>query len=238
MSTQAPTRRASTWTRIRLGLAALWAVIMVAGIQFGERSASLADLESALTTGRVSTVRVTGGLLPGDTGSTLIELRWRDHHVTWMAEVEQASSGDAEPSTWGHGDGRIVGDVTTYLAHRHPGVHVVRQPGAPSQLGLSADLAGWRLRGWLALPLLIPTLATLYVLLAGPEPWRATRWAWFWIMSQPLAGIGTWAFLLLSGPTPSISAPHRPLRRLRGGWAFVLANLANLLIGVVLDRAG
>jgi hypothetical protein len=72
----------------------------------------------------------------------------------------------------------------------------------------------------LAIPL---GLWWLILLTAGPQPWRATRWAWFWLSGSVVGAI---AFVLLSGPLPRVRGPRRPERRLTGGWA--------LLIGVVL----
>jgi hypothetical protein len=62
-------------------------------------------------------------------------------------------------------------------------------------------------------------LAWLAFLVGGPQPWRATRWAWFWLGFPP---VGVLAHLLLSGPTPGLPAPRRPDRRLTGGWAFLI----------------
>jgi hypothetical protein len=56
---------------------------------------------------------------------------------------------------------------------------------------------------------------------AGPEPWRATRWAWLWAVLLA-APVGTLAFALLSGPTPLVPAPRNRARRLTGGWALVI----------------
>jgi hypothetical protein len=63
-------------------------------------------------------------------------------------------------------------------------------------------------------------LAGFPLLMIGPHPWRATRWAWFWLLLPP---VGNVVFLLLSGPTPGVPRPRNPRRRLTGGWAFWLS---------------
>lgn len=79
---------------------------------------------------------------------------------------------------------------------------------------------------WLGATVLAVVLAVLLTVGHGPQPWRATRWAWFWLAFSPLGQLG---FLLLSGPTPGVSAPRRPQRGLTGGKGFLLS----LLLGAV-----
>jgi hypothetical protein len=64
-------------------------------------------------------------------------------------------------------------------------------------------------------------LAVLLLIVGGPEPWRATRWAWgwAWLLAGPLGSV---AYLLLGGPTGFLRPQHGH-RRLTGGWAFLLA---------------
>ena len=73
---------------------------------------------------------------------------------------------------------------------------------------------------------LVLGLGALVLLVGGRHPWRATRWAWFWLVV--LTGVPTYAivaYLLLSGRTPLVPAPRRGARRLTGGWAFLLGVL-------------
>ena len=64
--------------------------------------------------------------------------------------------------------------------------------------------------------LLMPGLIYM-LLLAGPPPWLANRWAWFWVAGclHDAHALAVLAFALLSGPLPGV---RRPLwqRRLRG----------------------
>ncbi len=73
-------------------------------------------------------------------------------------------------------------------------------------------------------------LVTLFVLIVGPQPRWATRWAWFWLFS---AGPMMLVFVLLE-PIPlwrRTPVPPRA-RRLTGWWAL----LAVMLFGSVLDQ--
>lgn len=91
--------------------------------------------------------------------------------------------------------------------------------------------------GWHVPPVVAMSAALLFfagfgLLIAGPQPWRATRWAWFWLLLPP---VGSVAFLLLSGPTPGLPSPRNPRRRLTGGGgvAFLLSLLLMPLLGSV-----
>jgi len=71
-------------------------------------------------------------------------------------------------------------------------------------------------------------LGAMLVLITGPQPRLATKWAWFWLAwaVPPL-----WAVFLLLEPVPvwrRTSVPARP-QRYTGGWAFLLALLLGSL---------
>jgi hypothetical protein len=93
----------------------------------------------------------------------------------------------------------------------------VRRPRPSSD----ADLHGWRVPVWWGFAVIGLALATLALLVNGPQPWRGTRWAWFWLMALA-SPLGVAAFLLLAAPTPLLGAPRADARRLTGGWAFLL----------------
>ena len=66
------------------------------------------------------------------------------------------------------------------------------------------EIYGWRLPsslGWVGLVAIVGTLA---LLVSDPQPWRATRQAWFWLMTNP---IGTIVFLVLTDSIPPL-LPH------------------------------
>jgi hypothetical protein len=79
-------------------------------------------------------------------------------------------------------------------------------------------------------------LAAFLLLVAGPPPRRANRWAWFWILyiGQPY-GLGVLAFLLLgAAPVRTRVDPGRhraePRERVDGRTGFGIALLAGLLL--------
>ncbi|RHW25914.1 hypothetical protein D0Z08_16365 [Nocardioides immobilis] len=73
---------------------------------------------------------------------------------------------------------------------------------------------------WLMAGLFVMTIGMLG---AAGEPWRATRWAWFWLILM-LPPFACPAYLLFGGPA-GLARPKRPEARLTGGWAFLLAIL-------------
>jgi hypothetical protein len=84
-----------------------------------------------------------------------------------------------------------------------------------------------------AVLLVLVTFGTALVLLvAGPEPRLATRWAWFWLTVNAWP---VWLAYALLEPTPAWSRRTviGPVRRLTGGWAF----LGQLLLAPLLMRA-
>lgn len=235
--TTSPPLTASTWAhRCRLALALAWLILAVGVIGIGERRGSFTALEQTLDAGRISSVSVEGdGLVAGADGPVTQTVHWRaqgQHRITEVvvrarAEDDQddadAQYTDVETPWWSPSGATgppttIIGtDVGAYLQDRHPQLLVTR-PSPPAHLG--SRYLGWQMPTWLFLPGLLVYLGTLGLLISGPQPWRATRWAWFWLFLNP---IGTPLFLLLSGPTPLVPAPRRIERRLTGGWAFLLS---------------
>ena len=95
-------------------------------------------------------------------------------------------------------------------------------------------LLGWPT--WVAMTACVTLLLQLGYLISGPETWRATRWAWFWVMTVPV--VGTVLMLLLSGRTPGLPAPSTARPRLTGGWAFLLGSAATTLLSVATTNGG
>lgn len=85
---------------------------------------------------------------------------------------------------------------------------------------------------WAALFVLLTFVLTLVLLVAGPAPTIATRWAWFWLgIAVPVS----WVVFLLAEPWFSRHRADRSgARRLTGGWAFllglVIAGIASALL--------
>lgn len=220
-----PARSTSRWTYPRLGLAMLWVLLLASSLLMGERITSMNDFDSAVTSGRVHTVHLVGDLPAGATGSSLVELHWHDRLVARVSEVRQVRPG-VGASTGSSGTDRVVvGDLVRHLSSTHPGLRVIRESDSAHQSVGNGTVMGWRVPGWIAVVVVLTWITTLGILVNAPEPWRATRWAWFWIITNPLTPIGSLAFLLLSGPTPLLPEAKPDGRRLRGGWAFIITTV-------------
>jgi hypothetical protein len=126
----------------------------------------------------VTAVQVAGGLpeAPGTRGYADLELHWRDRLFAYRAEVLEARPLKAAPAD----DNLPVvrAGVVDALSSTRPDLHVVTLP-SDTRPSFTGSLFGWQLPRWLACASLIVGVTTLGLLVAGPQPWRATRWAWF-----------------------------------------------------------
>ncbi len=203
------------WNRARHLLLACGALVVLAALLVGERSTTLDQLDRDVATARVHAVRVVGALPRGSTGYAVVEVHWRRGLLGHVTEVvQQRPRGQAPDDVDGHAV--VTGDIGAHLSALQPGLRVTRDPELPS----GSTLWGWHLPTWLGLVTVTLALAVLWLLVNGPEPWRATRWAWFWLLASP---VGIIAFLVLSGPTRSVPAPPDTGRRMTGGWALLLS---------------
>lgn len=211
-------RQDRRWDRLRHVLALGWMVVAVTVVGWGERPASWQELQGLVAAGEVEAVRVTGELPIDARGFSVVELSWRHGLLAYRTEVVQysAPSQRAKAATATDRDLPVLGYAPTgRLLTADPELAVTR---ATERSG-GGELLGWRTPAGLGLVALGLLLGWLCVLVAGPAPWRATRWAWFWLGFPPF---GLLAHLLLSGPTPGLPAPRDPERRLTGGWAFLV----------------
>lgn len=213
-----------------------WALTSVAVVLSVDRTRSLGDLEAAIYEGRVDEVLVAGELGPGSNGSAAVELRWSVRGLRYVTEARQLQGSEQQirrlerqsASTLTSGDDTVLrairGDLTTYLTSLDPDVRVEQTYRTLRAGGLSYESFGWTIRGWLLWPFIALLAVTLRLLAISPAPWRATRWAWFWLV-MGLAPLGALAFLLLGGPTGAARRPSPQRRDLNGWWAFVLVLL-------------
>lgn len=201
---------------MRLGLIGLWLALLVGMVLVGERESSLAELRSALASGSVDTIRVSGGLPDGARGTAIQQVRWRSNGIARVATVREVS----RPDGASHGSPYPVvrEDVGIRLHDEFPGLTVNREPDRWP----GSTVWGFSGPGWLAGVALVAFLMTLVLIVSGPPPWRATRWAWFWLMWTP---VGALAFAVLSGPLWPLRPPRPGARGLTGGWAFLLSML-------------
>jgi hypothetical protein len=190
-----------------------WLLVIVAVPVFGERTASWQDLRELASSQKVDSVRISSELPADATGFATIQLHWRHGLLRYQAEVVQVRGSDERPS---HAKVILHSSPSSLLARLQPDVHIAR---GERYLG-GVNLFGWQTPDVLGIPAAVLFFAGLALLVGGPEPWRATRWAWFWLLFPPIGGI---AFLLLAGPVPAVPRPRDLSRRLTGGWAFLLA---------------
>ena len=220
----------SAWDRFRLGLLAVWLLLIVAAVTVGQRETPLSTLEAAVADGHVDSVVVLGEAVPAERGFGTQEVRWRDGLVRRTA---QATVG-ARP------DGGVVGlpwrgrDLGVLLSRADPDLEVRRSQQA--YLMMQGRLLGWQVPVWVALTATAAFLLQFVLLIGVPRTSRATRWAWFWLMSVPV--VGTALFLLLSGRKPGLRAPRATRRRLTGGWAFLLSSAAGALMSGATTSGG
>ena len=220
----------SGWDRYRLGLLAVWLLLVLTTVAVGQRETPLAALEAAVAEGRVDSVVVLGEQVPAEQGYGAQVVRWRDGLVRRTTEATVG----ATPLGGTTGVPARQEDLGVLLARVDPDLRVRRSDQAPaSSYGV---LLGWRVPTWLSLAAVTTFLLQLGCLVCVPRTWRATRWAWFWVTTVPV--VGTALMLLLSGRTPGLPVPDAGRRRLTGGWAFLLSSAATTLLSGVTTGGG
>lgn len=212
-------RRPTAFDSVRWAMLALWIFVMAVAVTVGDRGSNFGELESALDTGDVNSVMVTPGLPSGAEGSLMQTVYWRSGLLNHYADVRMVTpDGDNSASS---GDDAVVRsgyDIAAQIADEHPAVLITRSAERYSY----GQIYGFQVPTWLIWFALAGAVGTLMVLVSGPEPWRATRWAWFWLITTV---IGPPLFLILAGPTPPLRSPRETHRRLTGGWALLIALL-------------
>ena len=205
------------WVAARLALLVALAGIALTALVYGSAPGRLAELDAAVRTGQVRVVTISGGLPDGSSGCATQRVEWRQSVLRHWVDVPVQRGGD-DVDCAGQPLDPPVADVGELLRRLQPGVRIDRAAFPRA----SAELGGWRAPALAVTAAFGVALGQLVILTMGPEPWRATRWAWFWLMGSV---VGAVAFLLLSGPTPGVRRPSRPAWRLTGGWAFLLSML-------------
>ena len=215
--------RSSGWDRLRLSLFGVWLLLLLTTFAVGHRETPLHVLETAVADGRVDSVVVVGAAPSGQGWSTQV-VRWQDGLVRRTTQASVGSPADGVGV--GVGQPARDEDLGVLLSRADPGLDVRRsEQGSGAPYG---QLLGWQVPTWVALTGLVAVLVQLAYLVNVPTTWRATRWAWFWIMAVPL--VGTALLLLLSGRTPGLPPPRAPERRLTGGWAFLFSSAATTFL--------
>lgn len=200
-------------------LVLLWLVAALTVLTAGERRSDLGLLHGGLADGSVTKVEIEGlpeGGVRG--GYATVQLAWESRFLNRYTEIVVVSPGEErDGSISSEGLPVVVGDPVAVLRDLRPDVEIVR---SEFRSGTFVEAGGWTLRGWPTLLVGPLWLATLLLVVGGPQPWRATRWAWVWIV---LAGpfFGAVAYAVLGGPL-AMRQPMDRTRRLTGGWAFLL----------------
>lgn len=120
-----------------------------------------------------------------------------------------------------------------------PVVTVIEDTLARTPVDRGLPLSGWT-DPW-GILMFLGWLLVILALLTGPQPRRATKWAWFWLLGLPL-GLGFLALLAMEAPWSARAVrrpeplPHDKQRdlpggdpRLTGGWAFVITTIGGAI---------
>lgn len=205
--------RERRWRLPAVFLALVWLVVALTVVLAGEKRSDLDQLVASVGEGDVTRVEVVGlPRRPGWRGRTQVRLRWQGSVLTRFVEVPVDTRRRSEAD--------VVGDPVEYLeAVAYPRDLDITYSDPRS--GPYLEWRAWRGPGWTGLVGFLAWFATLVLLRHGPEPRRATRWAWGWfvLLGGPL---GALAYLLLGGPL-GVRRPTQVRGRLTGGWAFLLA---------------
>jgi hypothetical protein len=204
------------WRVVGLLLATLALATAALMVTTGTRPATYGDLLSDVASSKVDEVQVSGPETPED-GDT-VELRWSvlGGVLDQYAVVEVA--GSRAYNAWDEPVFVTAEDPRQTLRDINPFVRVTDGPRTTDHATM---FMGWGVPWQVAIVGMASWLAVLLLIVGGPEPWRATRWAWgwAWLLTGPLGSV---AYLLLGGPT-GFRRPQHGHRRLTGGWAFLLA---------------
>lgn len=222
------------WDQARYALAACWIVVLVIVPFLGEKTADWSDVRDLVSKGTVTEVRISHELPPDSTGFATVAVHWRHGPLDYVASVRQVRHDDSYDAT-------NTDDVSAVLHSAPSDLLLEVQPGLrihhdAHQSDPGVTTLGFHVPMVLALVPVVLVLLGLALLLVGPDPWRATPWAWFWWLWHP---IGVAAYLVLAGPFPGLPSPRHPERRLTGGWSFLLmlfvTSLSFTVLGVTVD---
>ena len=207
------------WDGFRWVLLTCWLLVVVTTVVTGERDSSWQQVRDAVAAGEVRSVRVVGELPADARGFSSVGVHWRQGLIGYTTGVVQVR-GQHRPGAGAAVDGDPVlrEPPSSRLSALQPGLEVTRT----QQRSGGSQMLGWHVPSSLGFLGLLLFCAGLVLLAVGPEPWRATRWGWFWLQVTP---VGSIVFLVLSGPTAGLPGPRDTRRRLTGGWAFLLSVL-------------
>lgn len=196
-----------------------WFAVGAALLFVGEARSSFGQLEAEVAAGEVTEVRVSEGLEPGAKGFAIVEVRWSKGPFRYLTQVVEANPRDRGSQQPQNPDvtARILPTTADRLHEIDPDVRVTQTDDR-----LSGELFGRSVPSRIVFPALFLMLLTILYLIASPPTWRATKWAWFWLLGV-FPPVGILLFLAFGGPTRVLPPPRTGARQLTGGWAFLLS---------------
>jgi hypothetical protein len=184
-------------------------------------------------------------------GAHDIRVRWRTVDGSWHTfltrEQGQYRSGTnsapgGQPTASPGPDERSTDrPKTELLGGQDPVLNLIAAELQPEVWRASPPANDWNI-GWISAAVFLACAAIFISLVAGPQPRRATRWAWFWLLGLPY-GLGFVALLAFEAPwSKRACAQPEPLphdrqrnlpegdRRLTGVAAFLIARVVAPLV--------
>lgn len=205
------------WRLVGLLLGVVALVTAALALTMGEKRSDLGALQGGVVRGQITHVDVEGLPQGGSwRGESPVTLHWSGA-VDRYAEVLVVRGVQPRGTTGNAGLPYVVGDPAEMLLALDPDVDVTHV----ERRGEEWTVAEWRVPMVAGLLGVVVSAATMLLVVGGPQPWRATRWAWFWLVLA-LGPLGLLAYLLLGGPL-GLWRPADGSRRLTGGWAFLIA---------------
>lgn len=175
----------------------------------------------------------------GGSWSAVVEVRWREALLVRHTEYVVASTPREAREMQQENDTSLP--VAIGARDALPRTWTTRQPdlvveqwerrGSPRASAMVFGVE-WFAPSWAVWTGVVVGLATFMRVVVGPQPWRFTRWGWFWLVAGAWP-VGVPAYLLFGGPA-GLLPPEDPARRLSGWTGFGLTIVLGFLLGAAL----
>lgn len=207
-------------------------VLAVTWMTAGAKHVEYDSFTDALESGEVSEIQVAGAreVTPDANGFFTLDVYWRDKFRPRVSRVTQASSERQEQRALRNGADVVVvtDDLVAEWKEVQPELEVTEHPRhTGSTLGRHPDGVGnHELPGWAGILAIFVVLGVFVQIVRGPQPLRATRWGWFWLLVW-VPTLTVPAYLLLGGPL-GLGGRPRTNFRISGPVVFVVATVVIL----------